>query len=249
MAIHQIYISSQNDRQLPPYFQKAVNAIRSQMPNEGHYLYFFEDLRDWIKNNYDEPIMLAFDKLEPYAYKADLARYLLLYKLGGWYFDIGTKLLNAVKLPEEIELVTFMDMPQYSGCSYACSNGLIFAKPGLNIFKDVINIVYQNIKNEFYGANPLWVSGPVPFGLAVAKNANQYKVLTGQLMDLSPSFSIKNKGFLFPNGLLFALHKQGNSAGDLLSLGAVGTNNYNAMWLARSCYQSTIHLPTYTFLG
>jgi hypothetical protein len=56
-------------------------------------------------------------------------------------------------------------------------------------------------------------------------------------MDLSRSFSIKNKEFLFPNGLLIALHKQGNSGGDLSSLGAVGTNNYNAMWLARSCFQ------------
>jgi mannosyltransferase OCH1-like enzyme len=86
MAIHQIFISSQNDRQLPPYFQNAVNSIRVQMPDHDHHLYFFEDLRDWIKNNYDEPIILAFDKLEPYAYKADLARYLLLYKLGGVVF-------------------------------------------------------------------------------------------------------------------------------------------------------------------
>ncbi len=42
-------------------------------------------------------MLQAFDRMKPYAYRADLGRYALLLQQGGWYFDIGTRLQTPLQ--------------------------------------------------------------------------------------------------------------------------------------------------------
>lgn len=245
MQISQIFISDHDSKELPIYIQQAVETVKTKMLYSEHKIYLNEELKEWILLNYGLEMLKAYEKIIPYAYKADLARYLLLYKIGGWYFDITIRVINGVSVGDDIDFVTFFDFPQYSNVSYACNNAIIYAKKKSIILEDLINKVYFNVKNEYYGKNPLYITGPIQLGKSVAKFESDLSIISGSFMDLTPGFQNRNRGFVFNDGLLFALHKHGNKGGDLKSLGIEGTNNYAALYNERKAFRSDIILSDY----
>ena len=48
-------------------------------------MYNKESLRNFIENEFDLSTLKAFDKIKPYAYKADLGRYCILYIYASQY--------------------------------------------------------------------------------------------------------------------------------------------------------------------
>lgn len=240
--IVQIFISDDEAQPLPPYFQMAVNSVKSGIPHSKHHIYSHQELREWIEKEYGAAIRLAFDKLIPYAFKADLARYLLLYKLGGWYFDISVRVINGSAAADYVDFITFAEQPLYSKTSYACNNAIIYAKANSPILEDTINEVLKNIATENYGRNVLYPTGPACLGKFVAKYFDALYVYAGSFTDLTPAYPNKNRGFLLDDGTLFALHKNGNVGGDLTAFGAKGTNNYGLLYAERAIYDPNIQL-------
>ncbi len=245
MNIFQIFISDEGEKDVvfSPYLEMAINSVKSSIPHTSHHIYSHQELREWIQHEYGNEILQAFDKLIPYAFKADLARYLLLYKFGGWYFDISIRVLNGVNVGNDIDFITFFDMPLYSKVSYACNNDIIYSKVKSIILEDTINEVLKNIANENYGKSVLAPTGPICLGKFVAKHTEKLNIHTGLFTELTPSYPNKNRGFVLDNGILFALHKPGNIGGDLTQLGAKGTNNYGELYRVRNIYNKNIHLP------
>jgi len=245
MQINQIFISDQPNNELPPYIRHATATVKACVPHSEHKIWSNDELREWIFSNYGEEMVGAYDKLVPYAYKADLARYLLLYLIGGWYFDITIRVVNSITVGEDIDFITFLDLPQYTNVTYACNNGIIFSKKYSPILEDAINATYSNIKDSFYGKSPLSITGPVLFGNSVAKFEKDLNIVSGTFMDLTPGFLNKNRGFVFNDGTLLALHKDGNKGGDLEYLGILGTNNYGRLYIEKNVFLNDIHLPEY----
>jgi hypothetical protein len=66
---------------------QSVNNIKKKNPRFKYYLFDDNDCREFIKNNYSDKILNAFNSLIPGAYKADLWRYCILYKYGGIYIS------------------------------------------------------------------------------------------------------------------------------------------------------------------
>jgi len=54
-------------------------------------------------------------------------------------------------------------------------------------------------------------------------------------MELTPMHRKSNKAMVLPDGTIFAYNKP-TAGGDLESLGAKGTNNYNQFWHQKSIY-------------
>ena len=52
-----------------------------------HYLFHDAECRDFIAREYPPDVLMAYDRLIPTAFKADLWRYCVLYKYGGVYLD------------------------------------------------------------------------------------------------------------------------------------------------------------------
>ena len=76
-----------------------INQFRAfQITNAILFIISFNVNFDFIKNNYPVDVLEAFNKLIPGAYKADLWRYCVLYKLGGIYLDIKYSCVNNFKL-------------------------------------------------------------------------------------------------------------------------------------------------------
>jgi|Laugresbdmm110sn_1035088.scaffolds.fasta_scaffold17630_2 mannosyltransferase OCH1-like enzyme len=77
-----------HSKKLPPKMSACVERLKYDNPEFEHHLYDDADCRGFIKDNYEKEILDAYDQLVPGAYKADLWRYCMLYKMGGIYLDI-----------------------------------------------------------------------------------------------------------------------------------------------------------------
>jgi len=256
MQISQIYLSDAGD-QPPPQLQQCVDQVRRLHPEWEHRLYGLVSLREFIANNFDAEVLKAYDKLKPYAYKADLGRYCLLYRLGGWYFDVSVRLVTAINPALDVEALAYRDIQKNSGTCWACSNAILYSKKGNEVFQIAIEQVVQNCRKEYYGITPLCPTGPTLLGRAFAVHGASRGFVFGDLVRLIPSIAARNVTqaffpfahmslfpwlarreivFVLPNRLVHAFLRRKGRGGRLSALGAKGTNNYNDLYKAREVY-------------
>lgn len=154
----EIYQTWHND-DLPDSVKNSTENIKNNNPEFKYNLYNEELCRNYIKDNYSEEILETYDNLVPYALKADLWRYCILYKRGGVYLDSKYSCIYNFKF---IYLVTeeyfCKDIDESGSGIY---NALIIVKPNNPIILKCINKVVENVKNKFYGNFSLEPTGPL----------------------------------------------------------------------------------------
>jgi mannosyltransferase OCH1-like enzyme len=235
MNVSQIYLTDSEDKELPAYFQHAISTIDKAFPGAVHTIYNNETLRAFIADNYGKDVLWAYDTLCPYAYRADLGRYCLLNKLGGWYFDIAIRIVNAVNIGTQIKFLAFRDIQRFTCTSWGCSNSILYSHSANHGLQIAIEMIVENCKKQYYGITPLCPTGPTLMGKALAANGSQTDFIYGDVIELTPTYKQKNRAFVLPDGTIMAWSKPG-SGGNLTSLGAKGVNNYNELWAARQVY-------------
>ena len=238
--LFQIYLSDA-DESLPPPLREMQDLHLEVFKNYNYYFYGLRELRSFIQNNFAPPVLEAYDSLRPYAYKADLGRYCLVYYYGGWYSDITLKPLMLFSPDENPSLIYFYD--HGNGASQAlhgCQNGLFYASRKHPVLADAIDQIIKNCKNKYYGPNPLSPTGPNLFGNKIVNYSPSSGVYYGYFRPLTPDFKKLNRAYVGPSGDILSLHKTawfpGSFNGSLESFGAKGVNNYLDMWLYRQVY-------------
>ena len=147
-------------KELPPLMRKNYNLLVENNPEFTHYLYDENDCREFIKNNFPIDVYNSYNKLIPCAYKADLWRYCVLYINGGIYIDIKYNSTNGFKFIALTEKEHFVrDIQEKS-----VYNALIVTLPKNEILLKCINQIVENVKNRYYGENPLYITGPALLG-------------------------------------------------------------------------------------
>jgi mannosyltransferase OCH1-like enzyme len=144
-------------KKLPVKMFNNISLMKKLHPRFEYYLFDNNDCREFIKNNFHNDVLYAFDKLIPGAYKADLWRYCILYKNGGIYVDIKFKCINNFRLIALTEKCHFVHDLNENGIY----NALISAKPGNQILLNCINKIVENVKNNYYGESMLHPTGPM----------------------------------------------------------------------------------------
>jgi mannosyltransferase OCH1-like enzyme len=179
-------------KNLPVSMQNTVNKIKQNNPEFNYHLFDDDDCRNFIKDNYDEKVLNAFDSLKPGAYKADLWRYCILYKNGGIYLDIKYESVNRFKfinLTEKEHWVLDMDRN-------GIYNALMVCQANNPILLKAINKVVENVKNKFYGESSLHPTGP---GMLAEFFTQSDKNNFDMCHDIYKS--VKNR-FIFYNGFI-----------------------------------------------
>ncbi|WP_320667825.1 glycosyltransferase [Prochlorococcus sp. MIT 1307] len=229
---------------LPIFLSDASNSIKNKFKDYEHKVYNNEELRFFIKSNFDSEVLWAYDVLKPYSYKSDLGRFCLLYQQGGWYFDIAIKCLSNFQVCSNVDMICFRDEQRHSSTSWAVAGGIIWSKSGNNILSTAIKMIIQNCRERWYGRTPLCPTGPSLFGEAIAKENRDKNIIFGYLDRPNIPFTKKNIPFLrklfkskfrLANHKTFALVKPA-SGGDLKALGVHGSNNYNQFWKSKTVY-------------
>ena len=234
MNVSQIFLSD-SDAELSPFLKHATGTVQGAFPNADYQLYNKETLRNFISDNYGESVVSAYDCLKPYSYKADLGRFCLLNKLGGWYLDIGVRVVNPVEVGERIDFLAFRDIQRFSFTSWACATTVLYSKPDNTALQFAIEMIVNNCKNKYYGITPLCPTGPSLLGAALAANGGETNFVYGDYLELTPTHEQKNRAFVLPDGTIMAWSKP-SGGGDLTGIGAKGVNNYNELWAAKQVY-------------
>jgi hypothetical protein len=261
MKIHQILIndSKKIPSNLPEYSTICTEQFLNLYPDNQYNLYSAEEIENIIKENFDEDVLISYRMLKPYSFKADLAKYCLLYLYGGFYFDLSIFFLNQIPYLDEFDFFAFRDRSIDSIKTWMVASGIMYSKPRCSIMSTCINIVVENCKNKFYGED---VSGPAILGESIVlnhRNSDQSLLLGERQPLLSEDFmNIKNK-FPILHNKIFDNIKEGfvsdilkdficlckpSRAGDIESLGFDGTNNYLDMFLNFDVYDETIKFNT-----
>ena len=120
----QIFLSEEKE----DFSQKLQNNCRNiiNLYSDCNYKLFDDDkIQQFLKENYEEEILQTYKSLSPVSYKSDFARYCLLYKLGGWYFDIGLEVKEKIKINKNTSLVYFRYTKTYIQNFMGSAGGII----------------------------------------------------------------------------------------------------------------------------
>ncbi len=252
MKIHQILINDTNKLpdEFPEYHSICYEQIKKLYPNEEYHLYSGEELEKIIQDNFHSDVFTAYKKLKPYSYKADLARYCILYLYGGLYIDLNLYFINTIPDLDKLEFFAFRDIIKTSKRSWSVANSIIFARKESKIMKKCIDIVVDNCKKEYYGISPLDVSACIVLGKAIMTSNQNVNFIstTGELCYINPN---KEENYIYEIAYLMdkddkiiAYRKPVinniDNRGNISYLGFDGTNNYTEMWKNKEVYDTSI---------
>jgi mannosyltransferase OCH1-like enzyme len=150
-------------RDLPPGLQFASYTLNMFYPLFNKILYTDKECIELLNNNFDENVLIAFNRLRPGAYKADLFRYCALYVHGGIYADI--KLVQKYSILNLITSSTDLILTE-DRIPLDIYNGFIGSAKGHPFMKYVIDKCIDNISNNYYGETDLAITGPKMLGEA-----------------------------------------------------------------------------------
>lgn len=217
-----------------------IDSFKLQYPKMKHHLFFKDEVREIIKNNFDSDIVVAFDKLRPYAYKSDLARLCLLYKFGGIYSDISHIHLSPIIIEDDTRLVFFRGAGGLNNPPFLISNSVVFARPGQKEILDLINIIAKNTKSNYYGMNRLDITGPYTWGRYISSLQRFDGITFGDVvrtvhgMPKKSTYHTLSK--YMPDGRLICIKNKSknSSVEEFLD----GGNSYAKMWKNREVYKN-----------
>lgn len=161
---------------VPPKMKENIYSLLNKNPKFDYYLYTDDDCADYIKVNFSEEVLKAFNTLKPGAYKSDLWRYCIMYKQGGVYLDIKYNTLESLediitRTPEVFVKDLDHGINEGVTCFY---NGIMISPPGNDVFKNCIDEIVENCKKRVYNINSLDVTGPCLLGRKLLKKDLQY---------------------------------------------------------------------------
>lgn len=149
-----------SSKQIPPLMMKSMLSIKKNNPRFNYYLFDDNECANFIRKNFPVEVFDSYNSLIPGAYKADLWRYCVLYKLGGIYMDIKYKSINNFKLYNLLEKEHFVLDIDRNGIY----NAIMVCKPGNELLLTSIQKICNNVKNKNYGNNMFEPTGPALLG-------------------------------------------------------------------------------------
>ena len=216
---------------LPSKMKENVELLKKQNPEFDVYLFDDNDCTNFIKNNFDESVVDAFNTLIPGAYKADLWRYCILYVYGGVYLDIKYRCADKFKLIELTDKEYFVtDRPEKS-----IYNGFMVSLPKNEILLKSINQIIVNVKTNYYGLNPICPTGPTLIGSYFSDDF--YKTNKLKFYQTRTKYEI-NDMILFNNNIILENYPEYR----IEQIKFQKTEHYDTLWHKKSIYKIVIKI-------
>jgi hypothetical protein len=143
-------------------FKSLIDSWKINNPDYEHVLYDNEMCRDFIANNFDADVLYTYDKINPGAFKADLWRYCILYKYGGFYADVDSLCFNSINkfvTNPNVEFIIPIDLNRCIN-KHCLFNGFIGTIPNNPILLECITQIVHNVKHGIIPAFNLDICGP-----------------------------------------------------------------------------------------
>ena len=221
---------------LPPAFSKALESFKTMNPGYEYKLYSGNECRTWIKKNYNKRYLRLFDTLNPYTYKCDFFRLLLLYKEGGWYCDARQVCLQSLSTLAGTNHEFYAALSKPPTNRDCMESAFMGAVPDHPILKKSIDIICWNIEHEHYGLDCIYPTGPgVLFQGAIDYiRRNPVACCIGQVV-----VAQGNEEYIAFGQTCFIRRKYNDAAGADNS-DIKGTNHYGELWRSWNVYKENI---------
>ena len=158
-----VIYESWKSHEVPKGMRDNILRLLEMNPEFDYYLYSDEECAAFIADNFDQDVLTAFHTLKPGAYKSDLWRYCILYKLGGVYMDIKYySTVPLVSIIDETPTAFVKDLGKY--CVY---NAFLISPPKNEIFKMCIDDIVKSCKERLYKQTSLDITGPCLLGSVI----------------------------------------------------------------------------------
>ena len=233
MKLSQILIKDGDTDNLPGDIQNNINSTKLYFPDFDHTLYTKEMLREFISDNFDKEVLWAFDYLNAYAYKADLARYCLMYINGGLYIDLRIQITRSIDFGN-LDFLFFKDLcnSTHRYNNFAVQNGFLYSKAKNVAFLNCINSIVENCKNNYYGLTALDITGPTLLGKKISEQDMNPNGEFGNFLYLTPEKHHKNLAYVTNYGHIVGLKIDNGDITRHLQ----GVNDYGKMWHYKEIY-------------
>jgi len=195
-AIPRILHQTFYERTLAPQLQHNVDQLKAANPGWEYRFYGDDDIVDFIRANYPPAVLARFLRIDARygAARADLFRYLLMYKVGGVYLDIksgAARPFDSVLRPGDRFVLSYWNESNTAngwGKHYELRDIAagelqqwhIICAPGHPFLKAVIDTVLANIDTytpSLHGVGKngvLRVTGPIAYTRAIHRILAQY---------------------------------------------------------------------------
>lgn len=175
-------VSNKGDRKIPKIIfqtmesnltllniKSCIDQIKSLNPDYKYYYFNSRDCRDFIQREFPE-ILDQYDMLLPGAYKADLWRYCVLYKYGGFYMDIRMYPYMGFDsiITKDTEFLSCIDVTQNM-----LYQAILGVAPKSKAIRFAIDECVRNIRERSVADSDLAVTGPRVMGSALNKSLNR----------------------------------------------------------------------------
>jgi hypothetical protein len=224
--VHQIAFSDKPQQFTP---NKDSVSIKESFGSENYRLWNLESTTVFLGENYEKDILKAFNRIKPFSFKANLARYCILNHFGGVYADLSIGKVKGFDA-SNFDMIVFRD-GNSDKTSWKVATAFFFSKPHSLVLQDSIEEITSNVSRKFYGHDPHFVGGPSVFGRSIAKHGLDCNLLVGQYY----WHKHRRNKYVLPGEKVVARGKVGGKFQGGNS-GIAGGNNYNAIWQEWNVY-------------
>lgn len=157
MAIPKQIFQTFKSEKLPWLTRMHIKRMRRRNPEYGYYFYDDQKIEEFFKKELPYEYYKAYKSLTIGAAKADFFRYAILYKKGGIYLDIDSKLVSRFKdfIREEDEAVISIENNGHLYTQWA----LIF-NAGHPFLKRTLKLCLENIQEHKFPHDVHKTTGP-----------------------------------------------------------------------------------------
>ena len=132
-------------KNLPRGIQINIKRIMELNIGYTHILYDDKEMDAFVNEHYSGEIADAYNILNIGASKADLWRYLVLYKYGGIYLDIDADIIKPLDQLIDRNDSAIITREQYEGLF---NQWILIFKKNHPLLKEIINLCVSNIKSK-----------------------------------------------------------------------------------------------------
>jgi hypothetical protein len=148
-----------------------VNEWKLENNEFEHKLYDKGSREEFIKTNFSKEVYSAYSRIKPGAFKADLWRYCILFKYGGFYADIDTLCLGGLDqfIDKNIDFVAPIDLNYGDNGYHNVANAFIGCTPNHPVINNCIKRILYWVETETFPTFNLDFAGPGCLGRSINK--------------------------------------------------------------------------------
>lgn len=200
MPIPKVIYQTYKTTKLPFIFRWHISRLKKKNPNYDYQFYDDNRIDNFLLNEFGENIFKLYKCINIGAAKADFFRYAILYKKGGVYLDIDSRIINKIDTfinPEDRAVIA------HEGNGNFFIQYALFFEAKHPILKKTLELAIENLLQNTYPNDTHKMTGPTVFTRAVkdclqdANNSTLCRVLQKEY-DGNLQFSFRaSKTFLY----------------------------------------------------